>query len=221
MPPALLSALSSEDELQEEASWLSDMIQCWLNEEWAAQELLEVHAQLGDATGQVRPRTWGPCGCCSVVRQQCRQGVHCTLVPLSGTPAVLPAPPICLAPLTGPATAACKQAYARLRRQEGVSEMGDLVLGLATELMTSFDFMPTCAAQREGGNSAQACQGCRCCRCCGWVAAAAAVAASAVAGVVLLLPSCSQQMAHGWLGWAYAHCAPQSPCLAGSPRRLT
>lgn len=34
----------------------------------------------------------------------------------------------------------------RLRRQEGVSEMGDLVLGLATELMTSFDFMPTCAS---------------------------------------------------------------------------
>lgn len=99
--------------------------------------------------------------------------------------------------------------------------MGDLVLGLATELMTSFDFMPTCAAQREGGSSAQACQGCRCCRCCGWVAADAAVAASTVAGVVLLLPSCSQQMAHGWLGWADAHHARWLPCSTGSPRRST
>lgn len=39
-----------------------------------------------------------------------------------------------------------RQAYLKLRRQEGVSEMGDLVLGLATELMAGFDFMPTCAA---------------------------------------------------------------------------
>ena len=53
VPPALLSALSSEDELLEEATWLGEMICCWLNEEWAAQELLEVHAQLGEATGQV------------------------------------------------------------------------------------------------------------------------------------------------------------------------
>ncbi|PRW57522.1 hypothetical protein C2E21_4288 [Chlorella sorokiniana] len=97
VPPALLSALSSEDELQQEAGWLSDMIQCWLDEEWAAQELLEVHAQLGAATGQ---------------------------------------------------------AYVRLRRQEGVSEMGDLVLGLATELMTSFDFMPTFTSAFEVSNKA-------------------------------------------------------------------
>ncbi|KAI7836057.1 hypothetical protein COHA_010059 [Chlorella ohadii] len=97
VPPALLSALSSEDELAQEASWLAGMIQCWANEEWAAQELLEVHAQLGEATGQ---------------------------------------------------------AYARLRRQEGVSEMGDLVLGLATELMTSYDFMPTFTSAFEVSNKA-------------------------------------------------------------------
>lgn len=46
-------------------------------------------------------------------------------------------------PSAAPSPVVRKQAYARLRRQEGVSEMGDLVLGLATELMASFDFMPT------------------------------------------------------------------------------
>lgn len=43
---------------------------------------------------------------------------------------------------THPAVAR-RQAYARVRQQEGMDEMGDLVLALSTELMTSFDFYPT------------------------------------------------------------------------------
>lgn len=51
----------------------------------------------------------------------------------------LPPPPLYLTP---PVLRA--QAYLRVRQQEGMSEMGDLVLGLATELMTcGFDFQPT------------------------------------------------------------------------------
>ena len=63
MPPALVSALSSEDELLEEAEWLAGMIRSWANEEWAAAELLEVHAQLGAAVGQVRRQRGAVCCC--------------------------------------------------------------------------------------------------------------------------------------------------------------
>lgn len=85
-----------------------------------------MHAELGEAVGQVR---WAAAG--SVGR----------LLALSRLPAHLsPACPRSFCP----AHPACRQAYLKLRRQEGVSEMGDLVLGLATELMTGFDFGPTC-----------------------------------------------------------------------------
>ena len=57
VPPAMLSQLGSADELAEEAAWVGDMIRSWANEEWSAQELLAVHAGLGEATGQV-----GACG---------------------------------------------------------------------------------------------------------------------------------------------------------------
>ena len=54
VPPALVSSLGSEDELEEEAAWLEDMTRTWLDEEWAAAELVHVHAALGAAAGQVR-----------------------------------------------------------------------------------------------------------------------------------------------------------------------
>lgn len=44
------------------------------------------------------------------------------------------------------------QAYLRLRRDEAVEEMGDLVLSLSTELMTSFDFHPTFSSAFEVSN---------------------------------------------------------------------
>ncbi|KAI3437861.1 hypothetical protein D9Q98_000307 [Chlorella vulgaris] len=85
VPPAQLSKLDSPEALQAEADWLAAMITCWLDEEWAAAELLQVHAKLGSATGH---------------------------------------------------------AYRRLRQKEAGMDMGDLVLGLANELMP-FDYTPT------------------------------------------------------------------------------
>lgn len=91
----MLSQLASVDELQTEAEWLASMITCWANEEWAAEELFAMHANLGAATGQ---------------------------------------------------------AYARVRQQEDVAEMGDLVLSLATELMSSHDFGPSFTSAFEVSN---------------------------------------------------------------------
>ena len=54
----MLSQLGSADELAAEAAWVGDMIRSWANEEWNAQELLGVHADLGEATGQVGPSLW-------------------------------------------------------------------------------------------------------------------------------------------------------------------
>lgn len=95
MPPAMLSRLESEAEVEAEAGWVASMIECWLNEEWPAQELFQVHKDLAGATGR---------------------------------------------------------AYLRLRRDEAVEEMGDLVLSLSTELMTSFDFHPTFSSAFEVSN---------------------------------------------------------------------
>lgn len=53
-----------------------------------------------------------------------------------------PAVPCAEPPLAHCHPPACRQAYLRVRQQEGMAEMGDLVLGLATELM-SHDFGPT------------------------------------------------------------------------------
>lgn len=61
------------------------MIRCWLDEEWPAAELVQVHADLGAATGK---------------------------------------------------------AYFRLRSEEGLSEVGDLVLSMVNELL-AFNFGPT------------------------------------------------------------------------------
>ncbi|KAL4451818.1 hypothetical protein ABPG75_007480 [Micractinium tetrahymenae] len=91
----MLSRVESDEELEAEAGWVASMVECWLNEEWPAQELLQVHADLAATTGQ---------------------------------------------------------AYLRLRREEGVQEMGDMVLSLSTELMTSFDFHPTFSSAFEVAN---------------------------------------------------------------------
>lgn len=80
VPPALLSALSSTDELTEEAAWLGSMVKCWANEEWAAAELFPVHEELGEATGQVR--------CCAALR--CPAALRCA-APLR-CPACVPTP---------------------------------------------------------------------------------------------------------------------------------
>jgi hypothetical protein len=66
----MLTQLGSPDELAEEAAWVGDMIRSWANEEWSAQELLAVHAELGEATGQV-----GACG--QVASWVRRGGVAC------------------------------------------------------------------------------------------------------------------------------------------------
>ncbi|KAL4419495.1 hypothetical protein ABPG77_002281 [Micractinium sp. CCAP 211/92] len=71
VPPAMLSRLESEEEMEAEAGWVASMIECWLNEEWPAQELLQVHKQLAATTGQVSTATAlgmhaGRCSsCCS------------------------------------------------------------------------------------------------------------------------------------------------------------
>lgn len=81
MPPAMLSRLGSEDELLEESQWIAAMISCWLDEEWPAAELVEVHASLGAAAGQayfrLRQPEGGQEGIKEVIQPQGRQQWRC------------------------------------------------------------------------------------------------------------------------------------------------
>lgn len=77
----MLSRLGSEDELLEESQWIAAMISCWLDEEWPAAELVEVHASLGAAAGQayfrLRQPEGGQEGIKEVIQPQGRQQWRC------------------------------------------------------------------------------------------------------------------------------------------------
>lgn len=58
MPPILLPEIENEELMQIEGRWVSDMVRCWLDEEWTP---LEVHRDLGEAAGQVGVHTYKTC----------------------------------------------------------------------------------------------------------------------------------------------------------------
>ena len=55
VPPFVLDPVLSEEGLDKEGRWMTNMIKCWLDEEWTA---LEVHAALSRAAGEVCDLLW-------------------------------------------------------------------------------------------------------------------------------------------------------------------